>query len=268
MDSYRRIRGGYTILEVMVVLTISTVIFATAIIAYSQQNRRAEFTESVQTFTLNIQDLLNDVDTGYYPSNNSFGCTANASGQPNITGVAQQGTNSGCIFVGKAIQFAPADEPSSFLIHTIVGRQLVEGNPSEAKPVSTLTEAKTRALNINDLIEERRLTANVEVISVKSKSGPSGSGVAVVTTAGTGGAVRSGFNTRARLVLVNGSIGITSGVFAGNLNNLTTSQISSTGIDICLQEEGIGSGGRQAVVSIGADGQGKLSVEAKVDEPC
>ena len=267
MNTYRRTNGGYTILEVMIVLTISTVIFATAVLAYSQQNRRAQFSESVQTFALNIQDLLNDVDTGYYPSDNSFGCTANISGQPNISGSAEQGTNSGCIFVGKAIQFAPTDEPSSFLIHTIVGRRLVEG--STTKSVAKLDDAKTRPLNINDLIEQRRLSADVEVVRV-SRAGQTdpAAGVAVITTAGADGAERSGFNTRSNLVIIDGSLDIDKSAFGSNLNNLSSSQISLTGVDICLQEHGFGSGGRQAVVSIGADGQGKLSVEAKVDEPC
>ncbi|HYF97317.1 MAG TPA: type II secretion system protein [Patescibacteria group bacterium] len=263
MDSYRRTRGGYTILEVMIVLIVSTTIFASAMIAYSQQNRRARFTESVQTFAQNIQDVLNDIDTGYYASNNDFSCTAGLEGNPEFPtgGSARQGTNSGCVFVGKALQFTPQEEPMTFKTHTIVGRQFIENSTTD--PVSTLDEALPVALPNN--IDSYTLTADVRVIRVSS-GGINGAGIAVVADSGSGGVGQSGHNARTQLALVPGSMNMFISQFANSLKLLNSGNIitSSDGIEICLQEEG---GGRQAVVTLGAD-QSRIAIDVKVDQAC
>ena len=68
-------RGGYTIIEVMIFLTVSAVLFVSVVGAMSAQSRRKQFTESVETFNQKLTHILNDVDTGYFPSNSDFKCT-------------------------------------------------------------------------------------------------------------------------------------------------------------------------------------------------
>lgn len=248
MKASRLNRGGYTIIELMIVVTVSTMIFAAAILTYTQQNTRTRFTESVNTFTQNLQDTLNDVDTGYYPTKNNFKCSANPSGgspviePPDASGGNQQGTNSGCIFLGKALALKPGANSNSYEIYTVVGRQLIAGTDN---PVSNLSEAEyTIVPNIFDV---KYLSSGVVVKNVKS-GGVNGNIVGIVSSSGPGGVEKSGYNTRTELLLRQGGATVD----------------SSSGIDICLEESG---GGRTAIVAL-AGNQSKIAVEIKMDVSC
>jgi type II secretory pathway pseudopilin PulG len=268
MGTYRRTRGGYTILEVIIVLTVSSMLFAASIVGFNQQNRRTQFTDSVNNFAQNIQDVLNDVETGFYPSNNSFSCTALAAGFPIPSPTAaQQGTNESCIFVGKAIQFAPG--PSSptnkanIDIYTIIGRRLVENS---TKPVSSINDAKP--IGLDNLVDRKTLSAGVEIISVKQAvSGQAYSGIAMVSTSGTGGGINTGLNARASLASIAGNINNTKGTFLNNIRAINSSNVDQArdGIYICVKEGG--TGGRSAIIELATD-RSQIIVNTKVDAPC
>jgi hypothetical protein len=56
----------------------------------------------------------------------------------------EQGTNSSCIFLGRAVMFAiPGTDPEQYITHTLVGRR--NGNSTDA--VTSLQEAGTRTVN-------------------------------------------------------------------------------------------------------------------------
>jgi hypothetical protein len=88
---------------------------------------------------------LNDVAVGYYPNRDNFVCNI-VGGVPSLTaGVAGQGSNTGCIFVGKAMQFGVGTTPGTFVTYTISGVQrggagsaetasMAEANPAVVAP--------------------------------------------------------------------------------------------------------------------------------------
>lgn len=270
MSSYRRDAGGYTIIEVIVVLTVSALLFAASVTGYVLQNRRTAFANSVNDFAQNIQDVLNDVENGFYPSDNSFTCSAPAAGgnpsiDPNTS--AQQGTNSECIFVGKAIQFAPAGTNSAAMdIYTVVGRRIKGGSTD---PVSVINDARTKGSDI--LVDRNTLSSAIGVLSVKRHdNGNFLSGIAVLTNS-LGSTIDTGLNARSSIAVVpNGGgpngLNITRPQFMAQLVDMTTGDIDNAthGIDICLQE---GGGGRTAVISLGS-GQSENIVNINMDQPC
>ncbi len=273
MNHYRHTRGGYTIIEVIIVLTVSSALFISALVTYNQQNRRTQFTESVNTFAQNIQDVLNDVETGFYPTTNGFSCSVSGTGAPtiNTTVSANQGTNTDCIFVGRAIQFAPnasssAANKSKMDIYTVVGRRAVAGSD---QPVTSITEAQPHALSeLSNLIEHASLVSGVQINAVKrADTNGNISGLAIVSTVSGGSAINTGLNSRASLAVVTGNTTNTSSAtFINRVAALNATSVTraSKGIRICLQEQG---SNREAVIEL-ATGSSQTIVNVKIDTPC
>lgn len=135
--------GGFTVIEVVIVLAISGGLFVSAVLMISGRQNQTAFDQSIRQIQSQIQQVLNEVSTGYYPTNSDFRCAAGAAGQPPILTSASsaQGTNSGCIFLGKAIQFRVAStDPEQFVVYTVAGlKQTSSGTESatlaDARPV-------------------------------------------------------------------------------------------------------------------------------------
>lgn len=120
---------GFTVLEVMIFLAVSAGLLVSTTLVLSGQQRKTQFTQAVREVESQIQDIINDVATGYYANTNNFTCSASgASGRPVIVAAASntQGANRGCIFLGRAIQFAVnGTNESGVNIYNVVGRQEV-----------------------------------------------------------------------------------------------------------------------------------------------
>lgn len=264
MRDERRARGGYTIVEVIIVLTVSALLFASSVVAYNQQNRRTQFTNSVNDFAQSIQDVLNDVENGLYPSLNDFSCTVSGAGKPQISnGANKQGTNTDCTFVGKAIQFAPQAETASDIeIYTIVGRRV----NTLGDPVSDISQAQP--VGLDKLVVKKSLISGIHVTAVKRVGGGGNyAGVAVVANSGSAGAITTGQGTRASIATVNGGLNSSHALFLNNISAIGTANINAAqnGIAICVAEGGVG--GRHAVIELAA-GTSQTIVNTRIDTPC
>lgn len=251
----RKFTGGYTIVEVMIFLTVSMVMFASVVGVVTSQSRRNQFTESVNTFNQRIQDILNDVDTGYFPSNSDFNCSINGSGLPVFGATAvEQGKNQDCVFGGKSIEIFGSE---IFKVETLVGRRtLAEGGVT--REVNTVTEANLTPLNpaFSPAVtaDSGSLSADVRITKVRpvntstdvTKFGiltgfgqSSGAGTTSLKT----GAIKS------QLAVFN------SGAWDTNVPN---------GILLCLAEGGDPTNGRTATITLGGSGSQASSI-VKVD---
>ncbi|HEX5456624.1 MAG TPA: type II secretion system protein [Candidatus Saccharimonadales bacterium] len=270
MNKSSRRTGGYTILEVVIVLTVSSILFAASVVGYVAQNRRTQFTESVNDFAQDIQDILNDVEVGFYPSNNSFSCTTDTShaGHPySPGGASQQGTNTNCIFAGKAIQFAPSRHNgtrSDIDIFTMVGRRQKLGTDDPAVNIKDIRPA------LLDVLSERKsLISGLEVSSVRTGDGTSLAGIAMVSSSSASGGVSTGLNNRASLAAIRGGPDETDTTFNnGVMSYFTVSDpiaLAKNGVNICVKEGG--TGGRKAVIQLAA-GESQIIVNTYIDKPC
>lgn len=161
--------AGYTITEVMIVLAVTTAMFVAIAILFSGRQANVQFQQSVRNFEAELQNIMNDVSTGYYQSN--LECTAGTTGPPSISGSisGEAGSNSDCIYLGKVI--VPDTPATSSTIQTLVGRRAINGRDvetlSEASPVVAPAAAEpydhSFGLNIDRIL---RLSDNAQLYGV------------------------------------------------------------------------------------------------------
>ncbi len=115
---------GFTIIEVLIVLGLASFLFVAAAMAMNGDQKQTEFDTGARQIYTELQSLSTDVQNGLYTTNSPVSCK-DVSGSPYFSPVAQsQGTNLGCVYVGKAIQFNPLATRSSFYyVYSLVGNQ-------------------------------------------------------------------------------------------------------------------------------------------------
>jgi hypothetical protein len=239
--------GGYTIIETMFFLVVSLALFASVVGVYASQNRRTQFTQSVNNFDQKIRDVLNDVETGYYPTLDNVRCSASGGGVSIETAEAGetigQGTNDGCVFAGKAIQLYPPNS-GDYDIYTLAAN----------RDATSISSSGARA--ITSVFDKGSLGAGLEISEIKTSTG-SHSGLAVVSSFGEDvSAGNSGRGNRTLLATLNGSIA------SGMPLSITTSN-TAQGVLICLQEPG---GGRTATILVGGNDEARTVVN--IDGEC
>src|SRR5690349_5474450 len=145
--------AGYTIVELMIVLAVSSLLAVAAFGFISGQQNTTEFSQSVRDLEAKLNDIANDTATGYFPDQ-GLGSSCRLDGtvsNPNtplefISASAEQGASPACIFIGKAVQFSPAGQADGMNVFTLTGRRL----NAAGDPVRDLAEANPRAAYESD----------------------------------------------------------------------------------------------------------------------
>ncbi len=145
---------GFTIIEVMIFLAVSGLIFVSALTLMSGKQNRTEFSTGIDQLTSKLQSILGNVANGYYATGmQNFSCTANPSSntKPTLSQavVNDRGTNKGCIFLGEVLQFDPQiNNPDGqyYISYPVVGNEFVVGATSPPPDVTTLAEAQPLAV--------------------------------------------------------------------------------------------------------------------------
>lgn len=118
---------GFTIVETLIFLAVSAVIFLSAVILIAGKTNQTEFTQATQDVQSQVQGIINNIANGYYPNENNFNCIATGSPQHlqiSTLTANGQGTNAGCLFVGKVVQFGVhGSDPEQYVAYTIAGLQ-------------------------------------------------------------------------------------------------------------------------------------------------
>lgn len=235
---------GYTIVETMIVLVVSVALFASVVGVYSVQNRRTQFNESVQTFQLKLQDIINDVETGYYPTNNNINCEVDGAGNVQVApGTNQQGTNEDCVFAGKAIQM----DGSTYEAFTLVGK----------RTATSINDADLKSVNFE--IEDNFLSNGLEVRRVVAKSDLSLDLDGFSLLPNFGASSSSGVANKASLaVLRDGGVNR-----LNTATNISSADIAraSQGITLCLTDNPTSpDDGRKALIILGTTNIGDPQV--------
>jgi prepilin-type N-terminal cleavage/methylation domain-containing protein len=120
---------GFTIIEVLIVLAITGGLFISAATMISGRTAKTQFEQAVNQMTGQIRQQINDVSSGFYPNSNNFICAPNAAGNAVAITAASttdnQGTNDGCIFLGKTLYFGKAagTEPERYVSFPVAALQ-------------------------------------------------------------------------------------------------------------------------------------------------
>jgi type II secretory pathway pseudopilin PulG len=89
--------GGFTIIETMLYLAVSTALMVSTILIISNQQKGTEFHQAVKDLENQFQDQFNDVSTGYFQRKDSTSCSL-GSGTVNIQDTGG-GVGAGCVDV-------------------------------------------------------------------------------------------------------------------------------------------------------------------------
>ncbi len=139
---FRRNFGGYTIIEVMIFLSVTAVLFTSTIFVYQGVKNQNQFSQDVQNTASKIQSYINDVGNSLSPYGSENKCTVSGStGRPVVDpsgGIPQ--TDPPCIFVGRALHLN-AQGGSGLYAYAIFGDRLVQSGPNAGLPISSLNEA-------------------------------------------------------------------------------------------------------------------------------
>ncbi len=159
---------GYTIVEVMIFLAVSSVLLVSAFNLIGGQQRKTEFAQAIRDVDQVIQDVIGNVQTGYYPSLGNFTCSSSSSGPSFSSGSTNQGENKGCMFLGRVMQFGVDGQPEDINVFSIVG--LRETVPTPKRPVQTWQEAMARPLvdPAADNTEVKKLKYGLEIQRIKA----------------------------------------------------------------------------------------------------
>lgn len=138
---YNTSRAGYTIVEVMIFLAVSGAMILSANMLLTGQQGKTDFAQSVRDFDSALQDISNDVSSGFPGYNFDRGdtCRFNGSGQLIVNpGSPEVDASKRCVFIGKVVQFTS----KGYIIYPVIGRQATSGGTD----VLSLADAEPHAL--------------------------------------------------------------------------------------------------------------------------
>lgn len=149
--------AGFTIMETMIVLAVSGVLFLSLVGMVTGQQGKAQFKNSMTNFTTELRSVIGQVSSGYYPAAEGDFVCEELRGFPHVRRARRgetvsQGTNQACTFLGQAVAFmgTPVNGNKQYKIHTVVGLRQVPagaGGPLRVgkEPLNFL-EAQPRAM--------------------------------------------------------------------------------------------------------------------------
>lgn len=249
--------AGFTVIETLIVLAVSSMMFLGAVLLVAGQQRKVEFRQAVGDIESVVNQTISEVSNGYYPNAGNIVCTVTGrtinittppSGNP-------QGTNKDCIFLGKAIQFSDSGDADKYVVISMTGLQNNDG---------TLDGVNPQALNVNNSRDISMLRNGLTVTAMRyMPANRSVSSVAFVNGLGvdnSGQELMSG-STQVAMVPVPGTQPVPNATIA-NTNDRINNQLDEDGDDlinpphdttvqICFQ----GSSDQYAQMNIGGNGR-------------
>lgn len=253
---------GFTIVETMIVLTVMGALFISASLLVAGRVTQVEFTQAMNDTQSVLQQTISQVGAGYYANTGNFTCDG-TSGTLNITpGVNKQGSNTGCIFMGKAIQFGVKNtDPQQYRTYTIAALQ--KGTTlANARPVAIAPGTTTNSTaNYPDVSVGEKLHNGLTAVWMRS-NGTNIGAAAFVSGLGqyNGTKLLSGAQQVSLIPVTGTALDRTSKETVDAINNnLRTSPVSpSGGVQICFASGGtqksglitIGSNGRELAVTL------------------
>lgn len=135
-------KGGYTIVEVLIVIAVTSAIFLSITRLFSGQTGDAVYAQTMQDLSSKIRTFSNQVNSNSFPDTSGYSCTV-AGGTVTLTAdsTSQLGTSKDCIFLGRALKV----EVGSKTVYSYVvlsPRNVWTGGVDTGVPVSSFSQAK------------------------------------------------------------------------------------------------------------------------------
>jgi type II secretory pathway pseudopilin PulG len=261
--SHKTNTRGFTIVETMIVLAVTGGLFVAIAATLSGRTQAAEFTQTINTVNASIQQTISDVETGYYPNFGDLKCSA-AGSSLNIQKASgfKQGTNSGCVFLGKVMQFGSGVNngatPEEYATYVTAGLQSATTLSTADPTVLAPTPSETSS-NFPNETEYTSLSNGLTVVSMYYQKVVGGPEIKINSVAfltelsGTDVSYTGG--SQQIDVIPTGSSLVTSQ--ANTVSSINTALKSMTqnvnpagGVSICFSD-----GGRSGLITIGENGR-------------
>ena len=264
VDKLQRIRKtehGFTIIEVMIVLAVTGVLFVSITATLQGKRQKTEFAQAINSIKAEIEQSISEVQTGYYPSSASFSC---AGGVVSLSGApTEQGANKSCIFLGKVLQFGKGYgvDPERYGVYTLTG-QRDQATFAGSNPVIVNNES-TQAI--------KPLQFGLSVVRMNvGGGGPAVGAVAFVPSFGQKGSLLYGSQADNDVVAVGTTLGnADKSVINGQLAPSYNARLNPPGgIEICFRDGynenqsgliTIGGSGGTSTVSLSIKGTGNCT---------
>lgn len=245
--------NGYTIVETMIFLAVSSALLVSALMLVGGQQNKTQFSQAVRDIEQQVQDVMNNVSTGYYARPQDFKCSAGDDGPEIETGSTGLGTNKECIFLGRIIHFGvDGTDGEGFNVYNVVGlRQTSEGKEevtslADAKPVILSGSTDSRVLKYG-------LSAQKMVYNDGGEFGVGAVGFFSSLGQYSGGSLVSGSQTVELRPVKNTALGNDETAVSSVVNANNLDVIPSGGVTVCFNSGGtdqhanlvIGGSGRQ-----------------------
>lgn len=133
--------GGFTIVEVMIVLAISAVMLISAATVFNGRRETTNFSQSMYDLRSQIQTIANSVSSQSVPGLQQYTC-APASVNGVMRPVLSPGSSTGqdCIYIGQAVQVTPGS--ASIYSYPVFGlRTVYVGNNDTGQAPATVAQA-------------------------------------------------------------------------------------------------------------------------------
>jgi prepilin-type N-terminal cleavage/methylation domain-containing protein len=267
--------SGFTIVEVLIVLAVTGILFVSAAVMIAGRQNQTQFDQSIRQIQSQIQQTINEVSIGYYPNLNNFKCSASGASLSISSGSSGQGTNTGCVFLGKVMQFGVNNtDPEQFITFTLAGLQ----QDASGNQISSLANARPLVIASSPShsdIPNGYVTSNLEggLTSVKmSYNGtPIGAVAFVSNLAPSGsGSVISG-SQQIGLVPINGTaLGASPSTTADAIDNALASGAATinptNGVQLCIAS---GTTNQSGLITIGGGSRDlNVTLDIKGNKTC
>lgn len=284
-----RMRGGrpprgYTIVEVMIFTAVSGLLLVSSMALISGQQNKTQFSQGTREAESQIQDIINNIATGYYQNVGNLSCTAGtgSTDTPQIINSAsdRRGTNQGCTFIGHVLQFAPDGNEFAFKDYVIVGRQFYVTPAGTKQNVDNLDAASPTAIATpqpgRSTVEASVVTTLPYGLRVQRVTYDNGGGNIPVGSLAffssfvqfSSGLQQSGAQSVDLVIVPGSSLNDSSAAAITQIQGIRNTSIKNpiNGAKICLESGGTN---QYAVISVGANGRATtaLNVYTKGSEP-
>lgn len=178
-------QNGYTIVEVMLVLAVSTLMLLAATRVFKGRQADQQYTQAIQDLSSKIVNFGTEVSAGIFPASEGFSCQLDSQGTPVLSTASSTAGDVGfrapCLFLGRAIQVVPGS--GDLHLYTVMGsKSTIIGNLYRSNPKTVIDESHPviahTGLDNLVLYEKYKIPSGAKIMSSKF--------ISAGTTYGTG----------------------------------------------------------------------------------
>lgn len=120
-----RVARGFTIVEVLIVLAVTSALLTVAIVFMGGKQAKTEFAIGSRQIRQDIEQVINEAASGYYPNSENFTCSRQGDyRQVQIAaGSESQGASNECIYVGNAMLFGQTRHVQDMRVVPLAGNK-------------------------------------------------------------------------------------------------------------------------------------------------